>query len=222
MSHTYELDAVTRDRVGKGAARALRRTGQIPAVIYGDKQPPIPIALPYKETFKQLHAGGFLTSLATINVGGEKIRVIAKDFHLEPIRDFLIHVDFLRIGKGTRLTLEIPCHFVNEEEAPGITRGGALNIVRHAVEVECPADAIPEAIVCDLTGMDIGDSLHISAINLPEGVVPTITDRDFTIVTITSSAGMREEMAAEAEEGEEEGSVEVPTVAEDEAGEAEE
>lgn len=202
MSQTYELEAVTRDRVGKGAARALRRNGKVPAVIYGDKQPPIPIALPYKETFQRLHSGGFLTTLADIKVGDEKIRVIPRDFQLDPVRDFLVHIDFLRIGKGARLTLEIPCQFINEEESPGITRGGALNVVRYTVELECPADNIPEAIVCDLTGMDIGDSLHISAIDLPEGVEPTIKDRDFTIVTIAASAGMQEEMAAEAEAAE--------------------
>jgi large subunit ribosomal protein L25 len=202
MSQSYELKATTRDRVGTGAARATRREGWIPAVIYGEKKPPVAISIPYKESFLRLHEGGFLTTVATVNVDGEKVQVIPRDYQLDPVRDFLIHVDFLRIGKNTRLTLEIPCQFINEEESPGLKRGGVLNVVRYTIEVECPADAIPDTFICDLTGMDINDSLHISAIVLPEGVEPTIRDRDFTIVTIASPAGLTEE--AEEEEGVEE------------------
>ena len=196
MAQTFELTAEAREGVGKGAARAVRRKGLIPAVIYGDKKPPIPISLPIKEVTARLHAGGFLTHLMQIQVGGESIRVIPKDYQLDPVRDFLMHVDFLRVGEGGRLTLEIPVHFRNEAIAPGIKRGGALNIVRHTIELSVPADAIPESIDVDLAGLDIGDSLHISAITLPAGAVPTITDRDFTIATIAGTGG-----GAEAAEG---------------------
>ncbi|MDQ3558648.1 MAG: 50S ribosomal protein L25/general stress protein Ctc [Pseudomonadota bacterium] len=189
MSETYELKAEMRDGVGKGAARAVRRQGKIPAVIYGDKTPPISIALPSKETTLRLHAGGFLTHVATLDVDGEKIRVIPKDYQLDPVRDFVTHVDFLRVSAGTRLTLDVPVHFVNHAASPGLKRGGALNVVRHAIELYVPADAIPEAIEVDLSGLDIGDGVHISAVTLPEGVTPTITDRDFTIATIAGSGG---------------------------------
>jgi len=189
MAQPYELTAEVRDRVGKGAARAVRRQDKIPAVIYGDKKPPIPISLPQRELTQRLQAGGFLTRVATIDVNGEKIRVIPKDYQLDPVRDFLVHIDFLRVSEGSRLALEIPVHFINEHASPGLKRGGALNIVRHAIELYVPVDQIPEFIEVDLTGLDIGDSLHISAVTLPEGATPTITDRDFTIVTIAGSGG---------------------------------
>ncbi|HEU4986434.1 MAG TPA: 50S ribosomal protein L25/general stress protein Ctc [Rhizobiaceae bacterium] len=203
---TYELKAEARERVGKGSARELRRNGKIPAVIYGDKQPPLSIALPYKDVHLKVHAGGFMTTIATIDVGGKKIQVLPKDYQLDPVRDFTMHVDFLRIGKDTIVTVNIPVHFLNEEAAPGIKRGGVLNIVRHEIEFTCPATAIPDAIEIDLTGLDIGDSVHISAVKLPEGVSPTITDRDFTIATIAAPAVLRseDEEAAEAAEAAEE------------------
>ncbi len=188
MADAYEIAATVRDRVGKGAARALRRERKIPAVIYGDKKPPVPIAIDFKEMSQQLHSGGFLTTVATVNVDGEKTKVIPRDYQLDPVRDFLVHIDFLRITKGAVLTLEIPVSFLNEEECEGLKRGGVLNIVRHVIEMECPADNIPERIEVDLTGLDIGDSIHISAIEVPEGSQPTITDRDFTIATIASPA----------------------------------
>ncbi|WP_113156390.1 50S ribosomal protein L25/general stress protein Ctc [Nitratireductor sp. OM-1] len=200
MSQSYELKAEARERVGKGSARAIRRNGKIPAVIYGDKDAPISITLPYKEVFMKIHAGGFLTTIATIDVDGKKIKVLPKDYQLDPVRDFLMHVDFLRIGKGTVVTVNVPVHFINEETAPGIKRGGVLNVVRHEVEFTCPATAIPEYIEVDLAGMDIGDSAHISAVKLPAGVEPTITDRDFTIATVAAPAGLKSEEAAEGEE----------------------
>ncbi len=210
MAHeAYELTAEARERVGKGSARNVRRNGKVPAVIYGDKQEPLAIALPYKEVYMKIHGGGFLTTIATINVGGKKIQVLPKDFQLDPVRDFPMHVDFLRIGKDTVVTVEVPVHFVNDEKAPGIRRGGVLNIVRHEIEFTCPANAIPEFITVDLAGAELGDSIHISAIKLPEGVKPTITDRDFTIATIAAPAGLRSEEDEEAEaakaEAEEEG-----------------
>lgn len=193
MSDTYVLKAEARERVGKGSARELRRNGKIPAVIYGDKQPPVSIALPYKEVTMKIHSGGFLTTIAMIDVDGKKIRVLPKDYQLDPVRDFTMHVDFLRISKGTSVTVEVPVHFVNEDASPGIKRGGVLNIVRHAVEVNCPADSIPESFIADLTGLDLGEGLHISNITLPDNVEPTITDRDFTIATIAAPAGLKSE-----------------------------
>ncbi|MGY6706891.1 MAG: 50S ribosomal protein L25/general stress protein Ctc [Rhizobiaceae bacterium] len=185
---SYELKAEARDRVGKGAAREIRRNGKVPAVIYGDNKPPLAITLPYKEVHLRIHAGGFLTTVATIDVDGEKHRVLPKDFQLDPVRDFTMHVDFLRVGRNTIVTVEIPVHFLNEESSPGIKRGGVLNIVRHTVECTCPANDIPDSLEIDLAGLEIGDSVHISAVSLPKGVEPTITDRDFTIATIAAPA----------------------------------
>ena len=201
MAQTYELVATVRDRVGKGAARALRREQKIPAVIYGEGKPAMPIALPQKELSLKLLGGGFLTTLVNIVVGGEKVLVLPRDFQVDPVRDTLIHVDFLRVGRGSTITVEVPVQFLNEATAPGLKRGGVLNVVRHVVEVECPAASIPEHIVCDLGGLDIGDALHISAVELPEGVTPTIRDRDFTIATIVAPAGLKEDDEAAAEEG---------------------
>ncbi|MEX3011986.1 50S ribosomal protein L25/general stress protein Ctc [Hoeflea sp. TYP-13] len=204
MSNSYELKAEARERVGKGSARELRRSGMIPAVIYGDKQPPLSIALPYKEVTMKIHAGGFMTTIATIDVDGKKVRVLPKDYQLDPVRDFTMHVDFLRVSKNTQVTVDVPVHFINEEESPGIKRGGVLNVVRHTVEVNCPADSIPESFIADLTGLDLGDGIHISGITLPEEVELTITDRDFTIATIAAPAGLKSE-EEEAEEAAEEG-----------------
>lgn len=203
MSEIYELTAEPRDKVGKGASRAIRRSGRIPAVIYGDKQPPIPIALFEREMTRRLHAGGFLTHVAMIDVKGEKVRVIPKDYQLDPVTDFLTHIDFLRVGEGTVVTVDIPVHFKNEETSPGLKRGGVLNVVRHTVECEAPVDSIPEYFEIDLAGLDIGDSVHISHVTLPEGVTPTITDRDFTILTIAAPAVLQEtEEEAEGETAE--------------------
>ncbi|SCB57184.1 LSU ribosomal protein L25P [Rhizobium aethiopicum] len=195
---TYELKAEARERVGKGSARELRRNGLIPAVIYGDKQAPIAIALNTNEVTKRIHAGGFMTTVATIEVDGRKYKVLPKDYQLDPVRDFTMHVDFLRVSANTQVSVEIPVHFTNEAKSPGLKVGGVLNIVRHQVEVHCPADAIPEFFDIDLSGKKIGDSIHISEVTLPKGVTPVI-DRDFTIATIVAPAAGVDESAAEAE-----------------------
>ncbi|MFH1795121.1 MAG: 50S ribosomal protein L25/general stress protein Ctc [Pseudomonadota bacterium] len=200
MSHdTYELKADAREKVGKGSARETRRNGKVPAVIYGDKQPPLAIALPYKELYYKIHGGGFMTTIATIDVAGQKIQVLPKDYQLDPVRDFPIHVDFLRVGKDTLVTVDVPVHFINEEKSPGIKRGGVLNVVRHEVEFTVPANAIPDFITVDLEGTEIGDSIHISAVKLPAGVKPVISDRDFTIATIAGSSASRSDADEEAE-----------------------
>ena len=201
MSNSYELKAELRKRAGKGSARELRRNGKVPAVIYGDKQAPISIALDYKEVYYKIYGGGFLTTIATIDVDGKKIQVLPKDYQLDPVRDTPLHVDLLRVGKNSVVTVQIPVHFINEEKSPGIKRGGVLNIVRHEIEATVPANTIPDAIVVDLSGTELGDSIHVSSVKLPKGVKPTITDRDFTIATIATPAGLKSEENAAGEEG---------------------
>lgn len=200
MSNSYELKAELRNRVGKGSARELRRNGMVPAVIYGDKQAPLSIALNYKDVYYKIHGGGFKTTIATIVVDGKKIQVLPKDYQLDPVRDFPIHVDLLRVSKNTQVTVQIPVRFLNEEKSAGIKRGGVLNIVRHEIEAMVAANSIPDAIEVDLEGTEIGDTIHVSAVKLPEGVEPTITDRDFTIATIAAPAGLKSEEGEEAAE----------------------
>ncbi|HHS82393.1 MAG TPA: 50S ribosomal protein L25/general stress protein Ctc [Devosia sp.] len=212
MSTTLEASA--RNRVGKGAARELRRNKQIPGVIYGDNKDPLPIALSTKDVTKAIHAGGFLSHTMHVVVDGTKHHVIPRDYQMDPVRDFIVHVDFLRIGARTKLTIEVPVHFTNEELSPGLKRGGVLNIVRHTVEVTCLASNIPEAFELDLTDTEVGESLNISMVTLPDGVTPTITDRDFTIATIAAPSALRsggdeeEDADAEGEEGAEEADAE--------------
>ncbi len=197
MSKAYELKAEARDRAGKGSSRAIRRSGRVPAVIYGDRQAPVSISLDYKDLFYKIHGGGFLHTVATLDVSGEKIRVLPKDYQLHPVNDKPMHVDFLRVSANSRVVVSIPVHFINQETSPGIKRGGILNIVRHEIEFTCPVDSIPDFITVDLAGVDIGHSVHISAVKLPEGLKPTI-DRDFTVATIVSPGGAIEEAATEA------------------------
>ncbi len=194
MSKAYELKAEARERVGKGSARDIRRNGRVPAVIYGDKKAPVSISLDYKDLYYKIHGGGFMHTVATLDVGGEKIRVLPKDYHLHPVNDKPMHVDFLRVSANARVTVNIPVHFINQGISPGIKRGGILNIVRHEVEFTCPVDSIPDFIEVDMASVDIGHSVHISAVKLPEGLKPTI-DRDFTVATIVSPGGALEEAA---------------------------
>ncbi|MCB1517862.1 MAG: 50S ribosomal protein L25/general stress protein Ctc [Hyphomicrobiaceae bacterium] len=196
-----QLKASVRDRVGKGAARELRREGLIPAVIYGDKKAPLSIAMSAKDVTLKIRSGGFLSHIIEVDVDGDKHKVIPRDYQLDPVRDFVVHVDFLRIGAGSRITVEVPVHFQNEEKSPGLKRGGVLNIVRHTVEVSCPADAIPEFFSIDLTGTDVGDTLHASAIAMPNGVTLTITDRDFTVATVAAPSALRSEGSDSGEDG---------------------
>ena len=184
------LTGQLRTRVGKGAARALRRDNMVPAVIYGDNKDPLPIALPYKEVQMAIFGGGFLTHVMKLDIEGEEHNVLPKDYQLDPVRDFPIHVDFLRVGRRTIVTVEIPVTFENEDASPGLSGGGVLNVVRHAVEVNAQANRIPEGFTIDLTGTEQGDSINASAITLPDGVEFTITDRDFTIATIAQPAGL--------------------------------
>lgn len=207
MADVATLSARARDRVGKGSARAARREGLVPAVIYGDKQDPLSIVVARRELDRIINRGGFFSQLLDIEVDGAKHRVLPRDLQQHPVTDFAWHVDFLRVSATSELTVEVPVEFTNEESAPGLRRGGVLNVVRHTVEVYCRADNIPANIEVDLTGLDIGDSLHISSVALPDGVRPTI-DRDFTVATIAAPTLVADEAAeaqaeAEAEHAEE-------------------
>ena len=204
MSDVVQLKASVRERVGKGAARAVRREGLVPGVIYGDNKAPEPISLNYVDVYKQLNTGLFLSTVFEIDLDGKKTQVLARDCQVDPIKDLPVHVDFLRIGKGTKVSVSVPVHFTNEDICPGLKRGGALNVVRHELELTCAPNLIPEMIEIDLSEAEIGTSIHISAIQLPNGVTSTITDRDFTIVTVTG-AGPTEKDEDEADEGEAEG-----------------
>ena len=198
MGAAYELSATVREKVGKGPARSVRRQGMTPAVIYGGNEPPVAISLPARELSLKILAGGFYTTLANIDVGGEKIQAIPRDYQLDPVSDKPLHVDFLRVTPDSTITIDVPVQFINETQSPGVKRGGVVNIVRHRISLICRVDAIPERIVADLTGLEINDSLHISSVALPEGVRPTIK-RDFTIATIAAPAGVKEEVRAAAE-----------------------
>ena len=193
MSDVIALSARTRDRVGKGSARAARRAGLIPAVIYGDRKEPVSVTLNERALTKQLHQSGFFSTLIDLDIDGKKHRVLARDVQLHPVTDRPEHVDFLRISASSTITVEVPVEFVNEDKCPGLKVGGVLNIVRHDVEISCRPDQIPSSLTLDLSGWNVGDSIHISAITLPEGVSPTITDRDFTVATIAAPSAMKSE-----------------------------
>ena len=192
-----------RDRVGKGAARAARREGLIPGVVYGDKTPPQPITVDRKQMDKLLQNPGLFNTLFELHAGDKKQQVLPRDVQLDVVRDVPLHVDFLRLSNRTEININVPVVFINEEESEALKQGAVLNIVRHQIEVRCLASAIPASLEVDLTGTQIGDSIHISAITLPAGVAPTITDRDFTIVTLAAPTVQAvEEEIEEGEEGE--------------------
>ncbi len=188
MAEAIELKAWARGRSGKGGARAERREGRVPGTLYGDKKEPETISVDYRAINLQLHTGHFQSTIFVLDVDGKKTRVIPRAVQLDPVRDFPIHVDFLRLGKDALVTVEVPVRFLNEAASPGLKRGGVLNIVRHEIQVRCRSDAIPDHFDIDLTGLEIGDAVHISALKLPEGVKPTITERDFTVATIVGRA----------------------------------
>ncbi|MBV8397907.1 MAG: 50S ribosomal protein L25/general stress protein Ctc, partial [Acetobacteraceae bacterium] len=165
-----ELKATARPSVGKGAARAERRAGRVPGVIYGNNQPPLPISVEDRELRQRILAGRFLTTIYDIDLEGKKHRVIPRDFHLDPVKDFPIHVDFMRLGEGATIRISVPLHVVKAEAAPGIKRGGTVNIVTHTIDLECSVDNIPQYIEADASSLEIGYSLHLSDVKLPAGV----------------------------------------------------
>jgi len=202
MADVITLAGSPRDLAGKGPARAARRAGAVPGVIYGNKIDPVMLTVERKALELLLQVPGFFTRLLDVKIAGEDHRVLPRDVQFHPVTDVPLHVDFLRFSADRRVTVMVPANFVDEEESPGLKRGGVLNIVRHQLEVQCTADSIPEVFEISLEGFDIGDSIHASVINLPEGVEFVISDRDFTIATVAAPTVVAEEAAAEeAEEG---------------------
>jgi len=203
MSDALTLPAEARERAGKGASRVLRREGRVPAVIYGGKEEPTPIHVEAKELVRQLGTGHFMNSIIMIEVaGGKPVRAIPKDVAFDPVSDRPIHADFLRLSKDAKIQVAVPVIFVNEEASPGLKKGGVLNVVRHELELVCESDKIPDDITIDVTGKDIGDSIHISEVKLPEGAESAITDRDFTIATLVAPSALKKAEGHDANEGE--------------------
>src|SRR5215831_6711545 len=197
MATVEELKATARPSVGKGAARAERRAGRVPGVIYGNNQPPLPISVENRELRQRILAGRFLTTIYDIELDGRKHRVIPRDFHLDPVRDFPVHVDFLRLGEGATIRVSVPLHVVKSESSPGVKRGGTVNIVTHAVDLECSVDNIPQFIEADVGALEISHSLHLSDVKLPTGV-KALAREDVTLVTIVPPSGYAEEQRAAA------------------------
>ena len=200
MSDQPTLLAEPRGQLGKGSSRALRRQGRIPAVVYGGEEKPLAIHIPEKLLMKQLMTGHFMNSVVIIDVGDKKIRTLPKDVALHPVTDSPLHADFLRLAANTTVQVAIPVKFVNEEKAPGLKRGGVLNVVRHELELLCESDKIPDNIIIDVTGFDVSEAIHSSHVTLPEGVRNAITDRDFTIATIVAPSAMKSNEADTSEE----------------------
>ena len=216
MSEQLMLPAEARERAGKGASRSLRRDGRVPAVVYGEKKEPLSIHVEEKLLTKMLHTGHFMNSVVMIDVGGKATRTLPKAVDFHPVSSRPIHVDFLRIGEHAQVNVNVPVRFDNEEESPGLKRGGVLNIVVHDLALVCDAAEIPNEIHIDLTGLEIGDTIHILEVKLPKGSRPANEDEDFTVATIVAPSAMKAEEEEAAPEGE------VPTVGEEEVeGEAE-
>jgi len=191
MSDTLTLPAETRERAGKGASRVLRREGRVPAVVYGNNEAPASIHVEEKELRRLLGTGHFFNSIVEVVMGGQTVRTLPKDVSFHPVSDRPLHADFLRISKDHKVHVAVPVVFENEAASPGLKRGAVLNIVRHELELVCDPELIPDEIHIDVTGLEVGDSIHISHVNLPEGSASAITDRDFTIATIVAPSGMR-------------------------------
>ena len=213
MSDQLTLPAELREGIGKGASRALRNEGRVPAVIYGDKKDPVSVHLEEKALVKMLQTGHFMNSVVEVTVGKDKHRTLPKDVQFHPVTSRPVHVDFFRLAKDAVVHVAIPVRFVDEEASPGLKRGGVLNVVRHELELVCDATKIPDEVVISLDGLEIGDSVHISAVTLPEGSKSAIEDRDFTIAGVTAPSSMKSE--ADEAEGEEVAADEVPATEQD-------
>jgi large subunit ribosomal protein L25 len=201
MSDTLTLSAESRDRAGKGASRALRNSGRVPAVVYGNNEAPEAVHIEEKLLNKALGTGHFFNSIVMIEVGGKSVRTLPKDVQFHPVSDRPLHADFLRIGEHSEVHVEVPVHFTDEALSPGMKRGAVLNIVRHELELICDAAMIPDEIAISLQGLDVGDSIHISAVTLPAGSKSAITDRDFTIATLVAPSGLKSAEGDNAKEG---------------------
>ena len=215
MSEQLTLPAEARERAGKGASRALRREGRVPAVIYGEKKEPVSVHVEEKLLARMLSTGHFMNSVIMVEVGGKPNRTLPKDVQFHPVTSRPIHVDFVRIGEHAQVHVNVPVRFVDEDDAPGLKRGGVLNVVRHELEMVCDAAKIPNEIVISLAGLEIGDAVHISSVSLPEGSKSAIDDRDFTVATVVAPSAMKAEEEEAAPAGE------VPTLEEGEEAEGE-
>jgi large subunit ribosomal protein L25 len=198
MPEITTLSAELRASAGKGAARATRRSGRVPGIIYGDSKEPVLISLERRELSRALANRSFFVTLVDVKIDGTTHRALPREVQHHPATDAPLHIDFMRVGGDTQVTVTVPVVFINPEMSPGIRRGGILNIVRHGIELSCPVDKIPEQLVVELNGLEIGDSIHISRVIIPEGCRPTISERDFTIASIAASSAVREEAAAAA------------------------
>lgn len=204
------IKAELRTKAGKGSSRAIRRDGLLPAVVYGAKKDVVMITVNLIEIRKLLNTGSFLSSTYDIEIGGKKEMVLPRDVQFHPVTDWPLHVDFLRLDQNATINIMVPVHFLGEDDCPGLRQGGIINIVRHEIELECPANNIPESIDIDISELHLGDSVHFSSITLPDGVTPIIDDRDFTIATIAAPSGLKSDAEDEDEaDDEEEKSVEV-------------
>ena len=198
MAAIKQLAAVTRSGIGKGAARSVRREGRVPGVIYGGGEKAEPISVDFKELNKHIYSGHFLTSIFELEVEGRKQRVLPRDYQLDVVTDKPVHVDFFRLKAGSRVRIAVPVHVVNRELSPGIKKGGAVNLVLHSVELLAPAEVIPESITIDLAGLDFHDSVHVSALKLPEGCRAADVRTDYTVVTVVPPTVFQEEAPAAA------------------------
>jgi large subunit ribosomal protein L25 len=198
MRETQELRAEPRDGTGKGPAFQARLKGLVPAVVYGGDAAPQNVAVDYRSLERQYQTGSFTTTLLMLDVAGKKTRVIPREVQVDPVTDRPVHVDFMRLGEGAKVRLAIPVHFRNQGDSPGLKKGGVLNIVRHEIELLCPAESIPEELIIDLAGLDIHDSVHINDVKLPDGVKPIIRGRDFTVCSIVAPTSVIEEQRAAA------------------------
>lgn len=199
MPEILSLGAELRERAGKGPTRATRRQGRIPGIIYGgDSGEPVLISLEPRELGRAVGKAGFFATLVDVRVDGATHRTLPRDVQYHPVTDMPLHVDFQRVGAGSQVHVAVPVAFANHERSPGLRRGGILNVVRHSIEMICAVENIPDRLVVSLEGLDIGDSIHIDAVSLPEGARPAISDRDFTIASIASSSAVKEEAAAAA------------------------
>ena len=190
MNEAIELSAeIRKDKIN---TKLLRDNGRVPAIVYGEKKDPLPISIDTKIIKKQIESSGFFSKQFILNINGEKHKVLPKDLQLHPVKETIVHLDFLRIGENTKVTVSVPVIFINENLCPGLKQGGVINIVRHEVEIRSPVDKIPKNLEINLDGIEIGDSIHISAVELNSEVKPVISDRDFTIATLAPPTVIKE------------------------------
>src|SRR5229473_5798250 len=198
MPEVISLSAAPRASAGKGAARAMRRAGRVPGIIYGDGQEPVPVSFEPRELSRATGRASFFATIVDVSLDGAVHRTLAREVQYHPVNDTALHVDFMRVGAGARVNVSVPVSFVNHDGAPGLRRGGILNVIRHNIDIVCAVDAIPDRVVVDLSGLEIGDSVHIETVAMPEGVRPVPGSRDSTVASIAASSAVREEALAAA------------------------